>query len=111
MIDMLDIPEFLRRTETPEEATKRRKRMRHDQIEMRPTTKADHIRRNYDREGRLLPREMDEGSWALLRSLEKDAVAKERAEKTERFRLLKIEREEKRRIKAEAKAAKAEVIC
>lgn len=102
MTDELDIPEFLRRTETPEEADARRKRMRRPSG--RRLLRADLRKRNYDREGRLLPEHMDDESWALLRAIEKDEAAKAKAAKVARLAALTEANAEKRRIRALAKA-------
>jgi len=111
MQDDLDIPEFLKRPpETAEQADARRKRMRNWKPKQSEIKEA-RVTQNFDREGRPLPRSMDEGSWALLRSMEKEAERKDKAQSAERFRLLKIERDEKRRIKAEAKATKTATVC
>jgi hypothetical protein len=61
---------------------------------------------NRDAEGRGLPRSMDAGSWALLRSIEKASKTQADEDKAERFRLLAVARAEKAEVKAAAKAAK-----
>ena len=59
-----------------------------------------------DSQGRALPRSMDAGSWALLREIETAEARAREAAKAERLRILKANREERQRIKAEAKAQK-----
>jgi hypothetical protein len=61
---------------------------------------------NRDSEGRSLPKNMDETSWAFLRAQEKETKAEVEADKAERFRFLEALRQEKARVKAAAKAVK-----
>jgi hypothetical protein len=106
---MLDIPDFLRREPlTPEQLSKLRRKTAKLADENRPAIPQADFKVNRDSEGRPLPRNMDAGSWALLRSIEKENKVKEKedeAAKKERFRLLAAERAEARAIKKAAREA------
>ena len=77
MTDDLEIPAFLRRDpETPAAAAKRLRKFR----TLQPSRKWNDgdARINRDRHGRSLPRSMDDASWALLRSIEREEVRRDR---------------------------------
>jgi hypothetical protein len=106
MTDNLDIPEFLRRIDTEESRRARAKIMRDsNNADTRKVPKADRVKHQYDSTGHVLPRNMDDASWKLLRQIEGDAAREEKERKAEAFRLLKIRADEKRAAKKAAKAA------
>ncbi len=61
-----------------------------------------------DSKGHALPASMDETSWALLRSQEREAATEAAAGKKERLGTLHAEEAEKRRLKREARDAKGD---
>jgi len=103
MTDELDIPAFLDLSDP--ENLRRHKEARKT---WKPSTirAAEKAKINRDAQGRALPKNMDETSWAILRALEKDNAKAERDEKAERFRILAADKAEKKRIRDEARKHK-----
>lgn len=64
-----------------------------------------------DSKGRQLPAGMDEGSWALLRSQERETEKKETADKKERFAALAAMAADKRELKRAAREAKGDALA
>jgi hypothetical protein len=108
-IDPFVIPPFLNARD-PVNAVRRLEARRN--WKQRPAVREEKakakVKINRDAEGRPLPASMDEGSWALLRSIEGAAAKEEKARKEEAFRLLKVARDEKAEIKRQAKVTKSQ---
>jgi hypothetical protein len=106
MTEDLDIPTCLQRPDTPELAAARAKlvtRLNSQDVRTVPRTERAKVER--DAQGRALPKNLDAQSRALLREMEKTA-AKEAAEaQAERLRLLQVARDEKARVRREAREA------
>jgi len=106
MKDELDIPDFLD-LRIPANL-ERWKEARRNWRPNGSAARAAEPKVNRDRAGNILPRGMDESSWAFLAQLEKADREKDKvadAEKDERFRVLAVQRREKAAIRRAAKEA------